>query len=83
MPTFRVKDPKGADVVVRYAGRRLRVTREWTVISEDAVVGLLAEAGKLLEQKGEQAPPPAAEKPKPRDKPKGKPSSADRPGGKE
>ena len=75
---FRVKDPKGADVVVRYAGRRLRVTREWAAISLDAVPALLAEAGDLLEQKGSEAPPPPEPEPQVEPDPSPEPSTPKR-----
>lgn len=46
MPFVRTKGP---DVVVRYAGRRLRVTKDWTEVVEDAMEKLLAEASGEIE----------------------------------
>lgn len=55
---------KGHDVVVRAGGKRVRVTREWTSVSDYAFELISASAGNLIEVKSRpivvttQAPSP-------------------------
>lgn len=44
---------KGADVVVRFSGRRLRITADWSEVSDDALQKLKSESGDQIEVKSE------------------------------
>ena len=44
---------KGHDVLVRGPGRRVRITREWTSVSDVVFDRVKAEAGNLIEVMGE------------------------------
>lgn len=42
---------KDRDVVVRHAGRRLRITKEWSDVSDDALPRVLSEGMEMVEVK--------------------------------
>lgn len=57
MPLVRTKGP---DIVVRYAGRRVRVGKEWGEVVVDAMERLLTEGGNDLEIQDVSATGPKA-----------------------
>lgn len=61
MPIVRAKSH---DVVIRHAGRRVRVTTEWCDVHEDALKRLREEAGAEIEVQGTE-PAKSAEEAKP------------------
>lgn len=53
MPRVRSKGP---DIVVRFRGGRLRVTKDWRNVHEEAIEKLRSEGGDLLEVYVERVP---------------------------
>ena len=78
MPRVRSHGP---DVVIRYAGKRLRVTRDWVYVPEDAL-SKLAEYGFELEPLRESTtsaadlPPPVDDEAAPQRRKRGRRAAA-------
>ena len=48
MPIVRAKDH---DVLVRYSGRRMRITTQWADVSDDALLKILSDSKDQIEVK--------------------------------
>lgn len=52
---------KGPDIVIRHAGRRLRIGKDWCEVSDDAIEKVRSEGGENLEEQDPGSPAPAGE----------------------
>jgi hypothetical protein len=62
---MQVRSLLRGDVVIRYAGRRLRIGRDWTDIHPDALAFLKSRRGEQIEVRDVTAAAPVAPTPEP------------------
>ncbi len=76
MPVIR---SKGHDILVRYAGKRLRITMDWAPVPQDAMERILEAAANLIQIQPEpEKVEPVKSEPKPESKSYTKPKESKR-----